>query len=203
MVQLTKKAIVEAFVELLNETSFDKISVVDIAGRCGINRNTFYYHYPDIYALVDELFRTETQKIVELNENYDSWQEGFLQAVRFARANKKAIYHIYNSINRDRLEKYLYDVTLNSITAFVNKHAEDLYVSEKDVNALSVFYTAALIGLVKNWLQDSMRMDLEDYIDEMGRLLDGNIRYTLSKSDERNRLGKEEKLPENRTVRDN
>ena len=57
MVQYTKKAIAESFMELLNERPFDKISVVDIAEKCGINRNTFYYYYADVYALVDDVFR--------------------------------------------------------------------------------------------------------------------------------------------------
>lgn len=191
MSQFTKKAIIEAFVELLNENAFDKITVIDIAQKCGVNRNTFYYYYPDVYALTDELFRNETQKIIDENKEYDTWQEGFLQAIQFARQNRRAIYHIYNSISRDRLEKYLYDVTLNNVAAFVTKQAEGMYIQEEDIRALAVFYTAALVGLVIMWLSDGMKKDPVAYINEMGRLLDGNIRYTLAKSDSRNQSGKE------------
>ena len=48
MAQNTKKAIMNAFIELLNERSFEKITVTDIVNRCKINRNTFYYYYQDI-----------------------------------------------------------------------------------------------------------------------------------------------------------
>lgn len=187
MSQFTKRAIAEAFVALLNETPFDKITVVDIAERCGINRNTFYYYYPDIYALIDELFRTETQRIIEENRIFDSWQEGFLEATRFARANKRAIYHIYNSVKRDHLERYLYDVTLSCVTAFIRRQSEDLTVREDDIRTLSVFYTVALVGLVFQWLNTGMKEDPVAYIENMGRLLEGNIRYTLEKSDLQNR----------------
>ena len=78
MAQFTKAAIVSSFIELLNERPFDKISVVDIAEKCGINRNTFYYYYADVYALVDEIFQTETRKMVELNLSCGSWQEVFM-----------------------------------------------------------------------------------------------------------------------------
>ncbi len=186
MAQFTKKAIVEAFLELLNENPFDKISVVEIADRCGINRNTFYYYYRDIYALVEELFYAETQKIISKNVNYESWTESFLQALQFAVANKKAVYHIYNSANRDQLEKYLYDVTLSNMTSFVRRQAGDLYVREEDIQAVSIFYSAALLGLMLRWLYDGMKQELESYIQEMGRLMDDNIRYTLAKSDVRN-----------------
>lgn len=182
MSQFTKKAIMEAFVELLNDAPFDKITVVDISEKCGINRNTFYYYYADVYALIDELFRSETQKIIDENGIFDSWQEAFLQATQFARKNKRAIYHIYNSIKRDQLETYLYDVTLTNVLSFVRKQAEDLDVREEDIYALSGFYTAALVGLVTKWLNCGMKQDPVSYIDHIGSLLDGNIRYTLAKN---------------------
>lgn len=61
----TKQVIRQAFIELLNERPLDKISVKDIAERSTVNRNTFYYYYADIYALVEEIFQTETQLFME------------------------------------------------------------------------------------------------------------------------------------------
>ena len=55
----TKQAIRQAFIELLNERPLDKISVKDIAERSTVNRNTVYYYYADIYALVEEIFQTD------------------------------------------------------------------------------------------------------------------------------------------------
>ena len=88
MAQFTKKAIIDAFTELIGERPFDKITVKDIVTRCGVNRNTFYYYFEDIYALVDELFQLETQKILGTETDYASWQDAFLKAVAFARDNK-------------------------------------------------------------------------------------------------------------------
>lgn len=65
MAQHTKRAIREGFLSLLNENSFDKITVLDIANRSSVNRNTFYYYYADIYALVDDVLRVETERIRE------------------------------------------------------------------------------------------------------------------------------------------
>ena len=53
MSQFTKKAIIDAFVELISERPLSKITVKDIVTRCGVNRNTFYYYFEDIYALID------------------------------------------------------------------------------------------------------------------------------------------------------
>ena len=43
----TKNAIVEAFWQLLDEKPFNKITVKNIVELCGVNRNTFYYHFSD------------------------------------------------------------------------------------------------------------------------------------------------------------
>ena len=72
MAQFTKKAIIDAFIELIGERPFDKITVKDIVTRCGVNRNTFYYYFEDIYALVDELFKIETQNILGDTSGFDS-----------------------------------------------------------------------------------------------------------------------------------
>ena len=61
MAQRTQKAIREGFISLLNEVPFEKITVLDIAARSNINRNTFYYYYGDIFALVEDVLQTETQ----------------------------------------------------------------------------------------------------------------------------------------------
>ncbi|MEA4832793.1 MAG: TetR/AcrR family transcriptional regulator [Oscillospiraceae bacterium] len=182
MAQFTKQAIIQTFIMLLNEKPFDKITVTDIVERCGINRNTFYYYYSDIYALIDELFKTETQKIINANKEFNTWQEGFFEATGFALENKKAIFHIYNSMNRDVLEKYIYDVTKNNMTQFVQKQAEGLDASKEDINAISAFYTAALVGLVTKWLQDGMKDNPEPFIERLGILLEGDIRAALLKT---------------------
>lgn len=182
MAQFTKIAIVNTFVELLNEEPFDKITVTDIVNRCGVNRNTFYYYYQDMYALVDEMFRTETNRIIGEHREYASWQDGFLEATRFARENKTAIYHLYNSINRDRLETYVYDVTYTTVSEYVKRQAEGLDVSDEDIHDLSVLYSVALEGIAMEWLHEGMKRNPEAYIKNMARLLEGTTRFTLERA---------------------
>ena len=67
MSQLTKRAITESFMKLINQVPFDKITVKDIVEDCGVNRNTFYYHYSDIYALLDEILENETKRVLTEN----------------------------------------------------------------------------------------------------------------------------------------
>lgn len=181
MTTFTKQAIQVAFMELLAEQPFDKITVTDIVSRCGINRNTFYYHFQDIYALVDAIFLDETNKIIDADDDFDSWQEGFLTATQFALENKAAIYHLYDSINRDRLETYLFDVTRQHMHKFVAKQAEGLPtdpVVEDDITKLAA---VALEGIVLEWLHEGMKNDPRDYIARMGPVVEGMIRTALER----------------------
>lgn len=186
MVQYTRKAINEGFIALLNERPFDKISVVDIAEKCGITRNTFYYHYADIYALVDEIFRNDTERLINQNVDCNTWQEAVVQATDFARENRHAIFHLYHSINRDRVEEYLYNIVLISMTSYIQREAEGLAdINPEDVHTLAVFYTSALLGLMTKWLHDGMIYDVEAYIADIGRLLEGNILISLKRGQRR------------------
>jgi len=51
-VRRTRQSIVQAFMKLINQKGFQAISVQDITEQAGINRATFYAHFPDKYALL-------------------------------------------------------------------------------------------------------------------------------------------------------
>ena len=182
MAQFTKKAIMQCFIQILNESPMDKISVVDIAERCGINRNTFYYYYCDIYALVKELFTIEAQRIAEKELSCATWQEVCLEALEFVRENRRAVYHLFHSNHRDLLEEYLYDVAHLEMVNFVRREAEGMPVKEEDINSLALFYTSALVGLVTRWMLEGMKADVESILDNIGRLITGNLRMSLERS---------------------
>ena len=65
MANFTKQAIETAFLQLLNEKPLNKISVRDIVEKCGINRNSFYYHFQDIPSLIAEIITSYTDQLIE------------------------------------------------------------------------------------------------------------------------------------------
>ena len=64
MSSLTKKAIANSFLGLLQEKPLEKITVKEIVEDCGINRNTFYYHFDDIPSLLELILREETERVL-------------------------------------------------------------------------------------------------------------------------------------------
>lgn len=65
----SRRMIRQAFMELLREKPFEKITVTDIVNRADINRSTFYAHYPDVYGLVDEVLN----EIINYSQQF--WEE--------------------------------------------------------------------------------------------------------------------------------
>ena len=64
MANFTKQHIKLTFAKLLNEMPLHEISVKMIVENCGINRKSFYYHYRDIPALLEELVTEDTESII-------------------------------------------------------------------------------------------------------------------------------------------
>lgn len=180
----TSDAIKEAFMRLLNKKPFDKITVKEIVEECGINRNTFYYHYEDIYALLQSVLDDEVENAMKTVKGFTNWENGFLKAAEFALKNKQAIYHVYRSVERDVLEKYLYSVAEIVMRSAIEQQTEDLHPSETDLELMVTFYKYALAGLVIEWLSHGMKDSPEKSILRLGELLNGNIRYTFMKMKE-------------------
>lgn len=185
MSNFTRKAIIDSFIKLLNKYPLNKISIKDIVDDCGINRSTFYYYYEDIFALLNEVLEIETQKALQLSECDFSWKEGFIKSTEFSRNNKTAIYHIYNSISREALDKYLYEVIGNMLNYAIHNEIKDLIVSPIDVQILTDIYKFALVGMVHKWLQSGMKEEYDDIVSRMYELMSDNIRNILIKTDPR------------------
>ena len=97
----TKEIIIRTLFELLNEKPLAKITVKDIVERCGVNRNTFYYHFRDISDVVESALLREVDNAFEHPVEVDSMLECLEVLVKLIGENKKAMLHIYCSVQRE------------------------------------------------------------------------------------------------------
>ena len=100
MTDFTRREIKTRFMELLSEKNLDKITVKELADVCGISRNTFYYHYHDIFEVLEEIFQCEIMKVVEAEKRYGSLKEAFIMATKFAQDNRAAMLHVHQSTKK-------------------------------------------------------------------------------------------------------
>lgn len=182
MAQFTKMAIVQAFVDLLNQKPLDKITVKEIVDTCGINRNTFYYHFEDMHALLVYILNAELEKVLADTYDTKSLEESFIRASEFALQNRRAIYHIYASVNRDDLERYLKSVAQEVLRRLVKGLDLKPGVKEDDIRLVVSFYRSGLVGMTTDWLNNGMKEDPEELIHHMSALLEGSVSAVLNRS---------------------
>lgn len=119
----TRNMIRNVFIEMLDERPFDEITVTDLVTRCEINRKTFYYYYQDLYAVLTEIFESELEAVLGGVKEHVTWEEGIAQAVQIALQHKRAVYHVYHSMQRETLEKYLYNVAGEVMRRYVERQS--------------------------------------------------------------------------------
>lgn len=169
MANFTKQAIKSSFMKLLNQQPLSKISVRDIVEDCGINRNSFYYHFQDIPSLIEEIIKEDADRIIEQHPTVNALRECINIMFRYALENKKAVLHIYNSANRDIYEKSMMKLCEYVVTKYLETVFGKDPESEKARASAIIFFKCELFGLSFEWIEKGMK---EDAIEEIYSLAD-------------------------------
>lgn len=181
MSQVTKRALEESLKHLLLEKPLTKITVQDITDDCGVNRMTFYYHFKDIYDLVEWSCLEDASKALKNNKTYDTWQEGYLSIFEEMKKNKPFIENVYNSVGREHVENYLFKVTYKLMEDVVDEQAEDKSIRDEDKAYIANFYKYGLVGLALEWIKDGMKEDPKIIVDKLSLVVQGNLKEAIDR----------------------
>jgi probable dihydroxyacetone kinase regulator len=181
MSQTTKKAIAASLKKLLTKKPLSKITINDIVEDCGITRQTFYYHFADIYDLIEWIFTSEATKALNGEKTYATWQEGFLHIFQYVLDNKLFVTNIYHSINREQLERYLYNETYNLLMGVVEEKAAGLSVKDEYKRFIANFYKYGFTGLMLDWIRTGMKENPSLIIERLSILIHGDFEKMLKR----------------------
>lgn len=156
MARRTQAIIMQAFVELLAQKPLDKITVKDVIERADVNRNTFYYYYENIPALLDALFEQELEKFVASTEKSDSFAKEYVRAYSLVRDHKRAVYHVYQSGERQSISRFLETAAELFVESFVRKAAAPYDLDENGIYYVTHFYSYAIVGMTSHWVREDM-----------------------------------------------
>ena len=186
MAKFTRQAIMYSLLKLLQEKSIDKISVKDICELCEINRNTFYYYYSDIYQVLEELLKFETEKSLKEDQKYESFYEDFLKRYHLIIEYKKAVYNLYNSKNRDLILKYFQDITEDFVEKYVYKEVKGKKLLPEDIKFIIDFYSSSMIGNIFRWMHKGMQEKQEQLIYKLSVTYQVTIKALIAQFEENN-----------------
>lgn len=167
MANFTRRAIKETFIKLLEERPLSDITIKDIVERCGINRNSFYYHYQDLPALIEEIVKEEAESIIHTYPSITTIVECFDAVIAFASRRKTAIMHIYRSVSRDMFERQLMLVCEYFVRSYVDTALAHENISAADKKTITDYYKCTCFGLAIDWLNSSMS---NSYIQSIRRI---------------------------------
>lgn len=181
MPNFTKLAIQQAFLRLLSQRPITKITVKDIVEECGINRNSFYYHFQDLPQLLETMIIDNADQAIACIPKEFSLEEGLTIVLQRLTEHKRAIRNIWISPDRAFYEQNLMRVCHHVVCCYIDRRSADLLrtLPEKEQALLVDFCQCELFGQVTNWLNQNMNYDLVAHIRALCRLFEGSVTQAL------------------------
>ena len=181
MSDLTKRALEQSLKNLLLQKPLHKITISDIADDCGINRNTFYYHFADIPALLETIIKEETDHVISSHSDVSSFEECLTVAVQYILKNRRAMLHIHNSVNREIMERSLMRLCEYMVRTYLRTAFGELSIVKEDLEALVTAYKCQAFGLLIDWMNSGLNDDFENTLLRLCELRKGTIEEMIAR----------------------
>lgn len=174
MALLTQRAIMQTFRDMLRDQPFDKITVSALVKRAGVSPNTFYYHYQDIYDLLNTYIKAVADKYRAI-AGHEGWETASKALLRECRENSDIVYHIFNSLSRDRLERYVFTATDDAFSRTIAARAGGRSVSGDELRRITSFCRYAYVGFTMQYLWRGMTDDIDESVNSLAALLNNFV----------------------------
>ena len=181
MPPFAKREIKNSFIKLLTERPISQITVKDIVEDCGVNRNSFYYHFQDIPSLLEEIIVEMTAKVIENLPEESTFEEKVTAALQEINLNKRMIYHIYGSSNREFYEKQLMKICEHVTRTYIRSREYSERVDSKDLEFVISYLKCELFGQLIDWLNHDMSYDIVEHSRIFCRMFAGSMRMVCQK----------------------
>lgn len=175
----TKHLLTESLKRLMAQKPLNKISIREITEGCGVNRQTFYYHFEDIYDQVRWMFRQEAVKLLDQQEGILVWQDGLLQLFRYLEENRDICLCAMHSLSHEHLRRFFQADIYDIIHRVIDQMTEDLHINEEGKDILTHFYVSALAGTVESWLLGELPYTPETLVATADRIIQEHITGAL------------------------
>lgn len=163
----TKKAISDAFWQLLEEKPYNKITVQNIVECCQVNRNTFYYHFQDIPTLAKHSIKEWTEQVIQNNLGFGTPLNCITLIVQELVKRKAAFIHLYRSSHKEEFIRYLNEISLHIVQLYIDNATEGMNISPADKELFIRYYKCTFVGVALDWLDTGASYDLFDFCEKI------------------------------------
>ena len=181
MTSLTERALAASLGKLLSKKTLDKITVKDITDDCGVNRQTFYYHFHDIYQLLEKLFSITADDFLAQYGSSVNWKENILMLMEKLLANKSLILNAFYSVDRSQWGKFLQKLARPALQNIAAEFSKGLNIKEEDFNFIVDIFTFAFVGILTEWIAEGMPVEYRKIIDRFFTITEGTLQNNLER----------------------
>lgn len=185
MPQYTQKAILCTFQDMLQKTPFDKITVSALVSKCEISSNTFYYHYRDIYDLLDTWLQVLKKKYLSELPQDLCWQDTLRELLRTLlrdmKTNSDLVYHLLSSLSRERIEQYIFESTDDTFYQLVCQATGCAAVPEEILRDITEYNSYSFLGFFLKFLWSGMKENVDLEAERISRIFEGNLQWVIEK----------------------
>lgn len=173
----TRQAIMEAFIALLAEKGFEKITIHEIADRANVNRGTVYLHFSDKYDLLEQCIETYLQLLYESclpdgEASRVSTEALLLRTFEFMERNAAVYFTLLTNKGVPAFR--------NRMMAMMERGIEE-HIQSCGINAgvrpeiLGPFLSSAVAGLIEWWIVQSRPYPPAEMVEQLVLLLERNL----------------------------
>jgi len=179
MSTITKRALAQSLSELLSTRQLENITVKDITDKCGLSRNTFYYHFCDIYDLLEWMFNAGADLELASYEEKEDWRGAYKAVLDFMYNNRNMIKNIYRSMSSEMLHTFVSNIVVKHAVNQVSIRCADLDVGEEAIKMISTFMSNAACGSVFAWIKEGMNESPDKLADLMEVIADATLESSV------------------------
>ena len=183
-----KQQLACALKEMLQTKPLSKISVSNLIRHCNINRKTFYYHFEDIFSLLEWTLQQETIELLKHYNIFTDYNNAIGFVIDYVEANYSMLSNIYNSMGHHQLQLFFSQNVKGLIEALIDDTVAltKSTISAEYRNFLISFYTEAISGMITYKLFHRPNYDRETLISYIFHTFHSGILATLKDASENN-----------------
>lgn len=185
-----KNKIADVLIHELETKTLDKITVFDIVSKLDVSRQAFYYHFYDVYAVVEWIFTQAATTILDSNSDIDSWSVGFYTIMLWLKGHDKFVINSYHSVPRDYVDKFMNKVSKPYVEKVVIAESKGTRLKEEQRAFITKFYTLSFNAVVIDWIKHGMKEDPKAIISNVATLIYGDVKKAAINFDKMNRMGR-------------
>jgi len=174
-----KNAVISAFIEIAAHKSVDKITIKDLIERCGISRQTFYYHFKDMADVMEKVISLITQNALDKGLRAETPGESLQSFIDVTTKNSGLFQKMLESQRREQIELMLVDALKTMIREMIRDKIPRTAISYDDMETTLAFYSYGILGVLLEYYRES-RADEAQLIQQLLQILSGSLLVTSS-----------------------